>query len=116
MKNLLSLCVALFVLAFASSAFGQTTNVCGETTVTPGGNFTWTSTYSVPIKVEPVTGETWFLGSVYVDIPANGSVTLPVPQNLPSGYNVDLQVAFDTRQGGNPCGNYPGMPHVGNPG
>jgi hypothetical protein len=57
-------------------------------------------------------GETWFLGHSYVEIPANGSVTVDLPQDLPSGYNVQLETTFETRAGGNPCGNTPGMPHV----
>jgi hypothetical protein len=101
------------------SAYGQsgTTNVCGTTTVTPGGNFTWTSTYSVAIRVEPAPGENWsaLMGSAYVDIPANGSITIPVPESLPEGFSVDLQTTFETRQGGNPCGDYPGVPKIINP-
>lgn len=119
MTKFLSLCVPLLFLGMLCSAYGQswTTHVCGTTTVTPGGSFTWTSTYSVPIRVEPAPGESWsqLMGSVYVDIPANGSITINVPQDLPSGFSVDLQTTFDTRKGGNPCGNYPGMPHITNP-
>lgn len=80
MKKLLSLCVPLLFLAFAHSAYGQQTNVCGTTTVTPGGTFTWGSTYAVPIRVEPAPGTTWFLGQTYVEIPPHGQVTVTCPR------------------------------------
>ncbi len=116
MKKVVPLLFSSLLFA-ASAAHGQspTTNVCGTTIATPGGTFTWTSTYSVPIRVQPVTGESWFLGQSYVVIPANGSVTIDVPQNLAPGTNIDLQVNFDTRAGGNPCGNTPGPPRIQNP-
>ncbi len=104
----------MLFLALAGSAYGQSSNVCGETLVTPGGSFTWTSTYAVPIRVEPFPGTTWFLGQSYVEIPANGSVTVIVPTDAAPG-TYDLETTFDQRAGGNPCGDTPGMPHIKNP-
>jgi hypothetical protein len=115
MKNLVRLCLPLVFVTLASWAHGQSSNVCGTTTVTPGGNFTWTSTFSVPIRVQPMSGEAWWIGQAYVEIPANGSVTISVPQTLPDNYSVDLQTTFETRAGGNPCGDTPGQPRIQNP-
>jgi hypothetical protein len=121
MTKFLCLCAPLLFFGMVCNAYGQqsgTTNVCGTTITTPGGNFTWTSTYSIPIRVEPVPGENWtaLMGSTtYVDIPANGSVTIDVPEDLPSGYTVDLQTTFEVQGGGNPCGDAPGMPHTQGP-
>jgi len=112
MKNFLQICIPLLFLALVGSAYGQSSNVCGETPANVGGSFTWTSTYSVPIRVQPMPGTTWFLGQSYVEIPANGSVTVNVPSDAAPG-TYDLQTTFETRAGGNPCGNTPGMPHVG---
>lgn len=111
MKNFLRICIPLMLLALAGSAYGQSSNVCGETPVTAGGSFTWTSTYSVAIRVEPFPGTTWFLGQSYVEIPANGSVTVIVPTDAATGTS-DPDATFDQRAGGNPCGDTPGMPHL----
>jgi len=115
MTKSFALCTLLF-FGIACSAYGQSgsTNVCGTTLAPPGGHFTWTSTYSVPIRVEPVPGQNWsaLMGSAYVDIPADGSVTIPVPENLPSNFSVTLETTFETGQGGNPCGNDPGKPNI----
>jgi len=101
----LSLSLSLLFFALVSSAHAQsgTTNVCGETDTTPGGSFTWSSTYSVPISVTPWTGTTWFLGQWQVIIPANGSVTVNVPATAAPG-EYDLTITFDTNTGGYPCG------------
>ena len=99
----LSLFLLFFALASSAQAQSGTTNVCGETDTTPGGSFTWSSTYSVPISVTPAPGTTWFLGQSQVIIPANGSVTVNVPATaMPGEY--DLGVTFDTNTGGYPCG------------
>jgi hypothetical protein len=111
MKKSLCLVLPLLVLLLVSSAYGQSTNVCGQTQANAGGSFTWSSTYSVPIRVQPMPGTTWFLGQSYVTIPANGSVQINVPEGTTSG-DYDLQTTFDIRAGGNPCGNTPGMPHI----
>jgi len=108
MSKSVAVCTLVLILSLACYAQGPsgTTNACGETDVTAGGSFTWTSTYSVALLVTPAPGTTWFLGSTQVVIPPNGSVTVNVPPSAMSG-EYDLNITFNTNMGGYPCGTNP---------
>ena len=100
----------LLMFALMGAAAAQSTNACGGVAVAPGGRFTCSNSYSVPLKVTPATGTTWFLGVSSVEIPANGQVTVNVPQSAAPG-SYDIWVTFDTRSGGTPCIST-GSPHI----
>ena len=98
------------MFALMGAAAAQSTNACNGVAVAPGGRFTWSNSYSVPLKVTPATGTTWFLGVSSIEIPANGQVTVNVPKSAAPG-TYDVRVTFDTRSGGTPYISN-GVPHI----
>ena len=100
----------MLTFALVGAGAAQSTNACNGATTAQGSSFTWSNSYSVPLKVTPATSTTWFLGVTSIQIPANGQVTVNVPSTAAPG-DYAIQVTFDTRSGGTPC-IADGNPHI----